>query len=42
MKLDQGDIFPSLSGPMVNGDTLTLSQDLKTPWTIVLGYRAHW
>ena len=42
MKLDTGDIFPSLSGMTINGELQILPQATKTEWTVILGYRAHW
>ena len=42
MKLDTGDIFPSLSGMTINGELQILPQATKTEWTVISGYRAHW
>ena len=42
MKLNNGDLFPSVSGPTVGGGSLTIPQDLKQEWNVVLFYRGHW
>lgn len=41
-KLDLGDTFPSLSLSLVGGDTITLPDQIETPFAIVLFYRGHW
>ena len=40
--LTSRDQFPSLSLSVVGGDTLTLPDDIDTPFAIVLFYRGHW
>ena len=42
MRLNNGDPYPSVSGPTVGGGSLTISQDLKQEWNVVLFYRGHW
>jgi len=42
MKLNNGDLFPSVSGPTVGGGSLTIPKDLKQEWNVVLFYRGHW
>ena len=41
-KLNLMDSFPSLTLNVVGGDTVTLPDDLSTPYAIVLFYRGHW
>ena len=36
------DQFPSLTLNVVGGDTVTLPDDIDTPFAIVLFYRGHW
>ena len=40
--LDKDELFPGLSGKLINGKMLYLPQDIKSQWTIILGYRAPW
>ena len=42
MRLNNGDKFPSVSGRTVGGESLTIPEDLKQEWTVVLFYRGHW
>ncbi len=42
MKLNNGDLFPNVSGPTVGGGSLTIPRDLKQEWNVVLFYRGHW
>ncbi len=42
MRLNNGDLFPSVSGLSVGGDSLTIPNDLKQEWNVVLFYRGHW
>lgn len=42
MRLNNGDGFPSVSGPTVGGEALTMPDDLKHEWNVVLFYRGHW
>ncbi len=42
MRLNNGDRFPSVSGPTVGGVSLTIPKDLKQEWNVVLFYRGHW
>lgn len=41
-KLNLGDTFPTLSLKVAGGDTITLPDDITTPYAIVLFYRGHW
>lgn len=41
-KLNLLDAFPSLSLNIAGGGTLTLPDDIGTPYAIVLFYRGHW
>ncbi len=42
MRLNNGDLFPSVSGPTVVGGSLTIPEDLSKGWNVVLFYRGHW
>ncbi len=42
MRLNNGDQFPSVSGPTVGGGSLTIPEDLRQEWNVVLFYRGHW
>ncbi len=42
MMLNNGDQFPSVSGATVGGGRLTIPEDLKQEWNVVLFYRGHW
>ena len=42
MRLNNGDLFPSVGGSMVGGGSLTIPEDLKQEWNVVLFYRGHW
>ncbi len=42
MRLNNGDFFPSVSGPVLGGGKLTIPEDLKQEWNVVLFYRGHW
>jgi len=42
MRLNNDDLFPSVSGPTVGGGSLTIPGDLKQEWNVVLFYRGHW
>ncbi len=42
MRLNNGDLFPSVSGPILGGGKLTIPDDLKLEWNVVLFYRGHW
>jgi hypothetical protein len=41
-KLNLLDTFPQLTLSLVGGDTMTLPDDIDTPYAIVLFYRGHW
>lgn len=41
-KLNLLDSFPTLSLNIAGGGTVTLREDISTPYAIVLFYRGHW
>ena len=41
-KLNLLDSFPSLTLHVAGGGTVTLPDDISTPYAIVLFYRGHW
>lgn len=41
-KLDLLDTFPSITLELAGGGSLTLPEQLDTPYAIVLFYRGHW
>lgn len=41
-KLGPGDLFPSLKLILLNGDSLSIPQDLDSAMTLALFYRGHW
>ena len=41
-KLAAGDQFPSLSLSIADGSTVSLPEDISTPYALVLFYRGHW
>jgi len=41
-KLNLLDTFPSITLSVVGGGTLTLPEDVETPYAILLFYRGHW
>lgn len=42
IKLDAGDSFLEITLNLVGGSTLSLPNDLKSNYSIVLFYRGHW
>jgi len=42
MRLNNGDLFPSVRGPIVGVGSLTILEDLRQEWNVVLFYRGHW
>ncbi len=42
MRLNNGDPLPNVSGPTVSEGSLTIPEDLKQEWNVVLFYRGHW
>lgn len=40
--LENGDRLPSLTADRVDGDAMTLPDDLAGSWSLVLFYRGHW
>jgi len=41
-KLNLGGTFPSLTLKIAGGGTISLPDDIATPYAIVLFYRGHW
>lgn len=41
-KLDIGDRFPSMTLNLVGGDTVTVPDDHRSNYSIILFYRGHW
>ena len=41
-KLDTGDALPRVTLKLVGGESVTLPDDLETPYGVVLFYRGHW
>lgn len=41
-KLDTGDVFPSLTLQLVDGQSLTVPDDLDAGYKVILFYRGHW
>ncbi len=42
MKLNNGDLFPSVNGLTVGGGSLTIPKNLEQEWNVILFYRGHW
>ena len=40
--LDLMDTFPSITLSIPGGGTLTLPEEVETPYAILLFYRGHW
>jgi len=41
-KLDIGDVFPTLALQLVDGQSLTIPDDLDAKYQVILFYRGHW
>jgi peroxiredoxin len=41
-KLDTGDVFPTLTLQLVDGQSLTIPDDLDAKYQVILFYRGHW
>ena len=41
-RLENGDRFPTLTTPVLDGDSLKLPEDLKGRWSLLAFYRGHW
>ena len=41
-KLNLLDTFPNITLSLVGGGTMSLPEDLTSPYAIVLFYRGHW
>ena len=41
-KLDTGDAFPSMTLTLAGGETVTIPEDIKAGYAILLFYRGHW
>jgi len=42
VKLDSGDVLPRFTLELVGGETVTLPDQLETPYGVVLFYRGYW
>ena len=42
MSLNNGDLFTNIAGDSVGGERVTIPEDLKQEWNVVLFYRGHW
>ncbi len=42
MRLENGVPFPTITTARVDGGEMTIPQDVKGKWTILLFYRGHW
>jgi len=42
VRLNNGEIFPTVTGPTVDGQALIIPEGLKQEWNVVLFYRGHW
>ncbi|MGI9260084.1 MAG: hypothetical protein ACR2QQ_14725 [Gammaproteobacteria bacterium] len=41
-KLNEGDLFPSMTLALADGGQVSLPGDISTPYQVVLFYRGHW
>ncbi len=41
-KLDAGEVFPSLTLTLSDGESLTVPDDLDAKYKVILFYRGHW
>lgn len=41
-KLNEGDLFPSMTLALADGGQITLPDEISTPYQVVLFYRGHW
>lgn len=42
MHLEIGQLFPRISGTTTKGNQLTVPDDLRGKWAVLLFYRGHW
>lgn len=42
VKLDTGDVFPTLTLQLVDGQSLSVPDDLDAKYKVILFYRGHW
>jgi len=42
MRLKNDEQLPTIVGPKVGGDRMTIPDDLAGTWSVVLVYRGHW
>ncbi len=40
--LDNGDLFPDMTFPAVDGGGIRIPRDILGKWSIFLVYRGHW
>ncbi len=41
-RLENGDRFPSLTAARVDGESMSLPEDVEGAWALVAFYRGHW
>jgi peroxiredoxin len=42
VKLENGQDFPTVEAPAVDGEPMTLPDDLHGLWAVIVVYRGHW
>jgi peroxiredoxin len=42
MRLRNGDRFPTITAPSIEGGEMTIPQELEGRWAVLLFYRGHW
>ncbi len=41
-RLENGEVFPTVTASAVDGGEMTLPDDLEGSWALVVFYRGHW
>lgn len=41
-RLENGDVFPTVSAAAADGSEMTLPDDLEGSWALIVFYRGHW
>ena len=41
-KLNAGTTFVDMTLTLLNGDSVNIPEDIRTPYQVVLFYRGHW
>lgn len=41
-RLENGDVFPTLTAPSVDDGEMTLPEELEGSWSAIVFYRGHW